>query len=207
MNLILFGPPGSGKGTQAKLIADKLGIEHISTGDIFRFNIKNNTPLGRQVKQYLESGGLVPDETTIAMVKERLERLRRDFLLDGFPRSLEQAKALSTFARLDKVIHINLPDEAVVLRITGRRICECGEFYNVNIPALKPKKDNLCDKCGKPLKQRSDDTEETVRERLKVYHEQAEPVLDYYREKSLVSEIDGSLPVSEVTEAIMRVLE
>jgi adenylate kinase len=203
MNMIFFGPPGSGKGTQAKVVAQKLQLEHISTGEIFRQNIGGNTPLGKACKEYLDSGRLVPDELTVEMVKRRIEQCRGGFLLDGFPRSLGQAKALDEFASIDRVILITLSDSEVVLRITGRRTCPCGEFYNVNVAALKPEQEGICDKCGERLVQRSDDTEATVRARLAVYHKETEPALSYYRAKGLVNEIDGSMSVDEVTRAIM----
>jgi adenylate kinase len=208
MRLILMGPPGSGKGTQAAFISRELEIPHISTGDMFRKAISDSTPLGSKAKEYLDSGRLVPDEITIGIVKERLaERdCRQGFLLDGFPRTVAQAEALDEILKgmnieLDAVIDIQVPREEILKRLTGRRMCrECGASYHV---VFSPPADaGRCDKCGGELYQRQDDTEETINKRLDVYHEQTQPLIDYYAKQGLLKNINGNQEIQQVLKDI-----
>ena len=208
MRIVLLGPPGSGKGTQAEFITEKLGVPHISTGDMFRKAIEEGTELGKEAKKYLDSGQLVPDEITVGIVKERLNKsdCEKGFLLDGFPRTVAQAEALDGILKekdtgLDAVININVPREELLKRLTGRRICRnCGATYHIifNPPAVE----NTCDKCGGELYQRKDDTEETIINRLEVYKKQTEPLIQYYKEKGLLKDIDGGQSIEEVTKEI-----
>ncbi|WP_338818576.1 Adenylate kinase [Moorella thermoacetica] len=212
MRLVLLGPPGAGKGTQAREINQRLDIPHISTGDMFREAIKRGTPLGRQAEVYIKGGRLVPDEVTIGLVQERLVQpdCRNGFLLDGFPRTVAQAEALDSWLssrgeRLDAVIDIEVPRDALLERLTGRRVCrQCGATYHVryNPPAVPGK----CDACGQDLVQRADDTEATVNKRLDVYNEQTAPLVNYYRQRGLLKEIDGSQAIPAVILAIGRAL-
>lgn len=203
MHILLMGPPGAGKGTQAAELVKKYSIPHISTGDIFRAAVKEGTPLGRQAKEFMDAGQLVPDSVTIGIVKERLAKpdCREGFILDGFPRTLEQAAALDKTLvelgiKLDRVINISVPDDELVRRMTGRRICKgCGATYHV---VFNPPKADSCDKCGGQLFQRDDDREETVKKRLKVYQAQTQPLIDYYRNQGLYSEINGLQPIDDV---------
>lgn len=212
LRTILLGPPGAGKGTQAVRIAEKYHIPHISTGDIFRDNIKNNTELGRKAKAYMDRGELVPDELVCAIATDRLKKddCKGGFLLDGFPRTLFQAEKLDAFmasqaGEIDAVINIDVPDEELVKRITGRRVCpSCGASYHiVNIP---PKKEGICDVCGADLQQRADDTEATVRNRIAVYKEQTLPLVTYYRQAGKLKTVDGALGLDEVFRAITTFL-
>ncbi|MDT8902666.1 adenylate kinase [Anaeroselena agilis] len=208
MFILLMGPPGAGKGTQAALLVEKYSIPHISTGDMFRAAVKEGTPLGLEAKRYMDAGGLVPDSVTIGIVKERLAKpdCQAGFILDGFPRTLEQAAALDKTLtelgiRLTRVVNITVPDDELVRRMTGRRICKgCGATYHVafNPPAAADK----CDKCGGEIFQRADDKEETVAKRLEVYQAQTQPLIGYYREKGLYTEIDGRQGIDEVLAAI-----
>ncbi|GEA18252.1 adenylate kinase [Moorella sp. E306M] len=208
MRLVLLGPPGAGKGTQAALICKHLGIPHISTGDMFRQAIKEGTELGRQAEKYLQSGGLVPDDVTIGLIQERLSQsdCRQGFLLDGFPRTVAQAEALDAWLagrkeKLDAVIDIEVPREELMARLTGRRVCrQCGATYHLqyNPPAEAGK----CDVCGGELIQRADDTAATVGKRLDVYNEQTAPLITYYRQRGLLKEIDGSGDIAAVSRAI-----
>jgi len=208
MRIILLGPPGSGKGTQAEFIKKKLGISHISTGDMFRKAIEEGTELGRKAKEYLDSGQLVPDEITVGIVRERLNEsdCERGFLLDGFPRTVTQAEALDEILKekgveLDAVININVSREELIKRLTGRRICRnCGATYHIifNPPAVE----NTCDKCGGELYQRKDDTEETIINRLEVYKKQTEPLIQYYENRGILKNIDGGQSIDEVTREI-----
>ncbi len=213
MNLILLGPPGAGKGTQAKRIVEKYGIPQISTGDMFREAVAKGTELGKKAKEYMDRGELVPDEIVIGIVRERLSQpdCERGFILDGFPRTLNQAEALDEMLddmgrRIDAVINIVVPDEEILKRIVYRRICkECGAVYNLIYNP--PERDGICDKCGGELYQRDDDKEETVRERLRVYREQTEPLIEYYGRKNLIRDIDGTKDIDDVWKQIEGVLE
>jgi adenylate kinase len=213
LRIVLIGPPGAGKGTQAKLISLRYGIPHISTGDIFRKNISKNTVLGLEAKEYIDNGDLVPDPITISLVVERLSQkdCSEGFLLDGFPRSLEQAKALDKYLeeigkKLDGVILIDVPSEFILDRMTGRRSCSvCGASYHIkyNPPARQGK----CDVCGNNVIQRKDDTEETLNERLEVYLSQTSPLVGYYESKDILMKVDGSKDIDAVFENISKVLE
>lgn len=208
MKLVLLGGPGAGKGTQAAALTDQLQIPHISTGDIFRYNIRNNTPLGIEAKRYMDNGMLVPDELTINLVLDRLakEDCKNGYLLDGFPRTLKQAAALDEHETLDCAVNIDVPDEVIVGRMGGRRVCpECGDSYHV--VANPPKKDGICDRCGSPLIIRDDDKPETVQKRLSVYHDQTAPLIDYYGGQDKLVTVDGTQKPSEVTAAILKALE
>ena len=213
LRLVIFGPPGSGKGTQSKLISELYGIPHISTGDIFRDEIARGSRLGRLAEEYISKGLLVPDEVVVKMVRERLlrEDCKPGFILDGFPRTLRQAEELDKILeefdwRLNAVINLVVDEEEVVRRITLRRVCSiCGEIYHLEFNP--PKRPGVCDKCGGKLYQREDDTEEVVRKRLKVYKTQTEPILRYYREKGLVKDVDGNPSIEEVFERVKAVLK
>lgn len=212
MRLILLGPPGAGKGTQATNIVKEYGITHISTGDIFRYNIKNQTELGKKVKEFLDNGKLVPDELTIDLVWDRLskEDCKNGFLLDGFPRTINQAKALQEGLKerglkLDKVINIDVDKNILVKRLSGRRVCkECGETYHIeNKPT---KKEGICDKCSSEVIQRADDNEITVLERIEVYEKQTFPLIDFYTDLGLILTVDGTLPIEDVFSQIKKSL-
>lgn len=185
MNLIIFGPPGAGKGTYASMLQEKLGIVKISTGDMIRDTIKSGSELGKKMKQFYEKGELVPDELIIEMLKERTSKSdvkEKGFILDGFPRTIEQAKALNKIAKIDGIINLDVPNWVIVERLSNRRICKkCGAIYNVKY--LKPKVEGVCDKCGGELYQRNDDKPEVIKERIKVYKKQTEPILEYYKNK------------------------
>jgi adenylate kinase len=212
MNVILMGLPGAGKGTQAALIVERFHIPHISTGDMFRQAVKDQTPLGLKAKEYMDKGLLVPDEVTIGIVKERLSQddCKEGFLLDGFPRTVPQAESLDqTLAELGKkvehVIHIEVPVDTLIKRLTGRRICKsCGATYHVvfNPPATE----GVCDKCGGELYQRADDSEETVTKRLEVNLEQTEPLLHYYKNKGILSSLNGEQEIEEVFALVENIL-
>lgn len=213
MRIILLGPPGSGKGTQAALIQKKYNIPHISTGDIFRKNIKNNTPIGIEAKKYIDKGLLVPDEITLQIIEDRFSEddCKNGFLLDGFPRTLVQAEALGKELvkldkKLDAVVNLVVRDEVIVNRMTGRRVCDsCGSNYNIHFS--KPKVDGVCDKCGGHLYSREDDSFETVTRRLEVYNNQTQPLIKYYTEKALLKAVDGELSAEEVFDYITKALE
>ena len=205
MNVILLGPPGAGKGTQAVRIAEKYNVPHISTGDIFRKNIKEQTPIGVVAKSYIDKGQLVPDEVVIEIVRLRLaeEDCKNGYLLDGFPRTVPQAQALATFADIDVVIDIEVSDEALTKRLSGRRVClACGGTYHV--ATLNGA--TTCAKCGAELIQRDDDKAETVLNRLSVYHAQTAPLIDFYTEKGLLKAVDGAKPMDECFNAILNAL-
>jgi adenylate kinase len=204
MNLILLGAPGAGKGTQAKKIVEKYNIPHIATGDILREAVAKGTELGKKAKEYMDKGQLVPDEVVIGIVKERLKQpdCENGFLLDGFPRTLNQAEALDEMLKelgkeIDAVIYIDVPEEEVVKRIVNRRTCKnCGAVYHLIY--APPKEENKCDKCGGELYQRDDDKEETVRQRFKVYMDNTAPLIDYYEKKGNLYRVDGTKSIDEV---------
>ena len=212
MKLIIMGPPGAGKGTQAALIKEEFKLTHISTGDMFRAAIKNSTPLGIEAKKYIDQGNLVPDSVTIGLVKERLQEddCKEGFMLDGFPRTIAQAEALDEILKelnikLDAVLNIAVDSEVLVDRIVGRRVCkQCGAGYHVT--NLKPKKEVICDVCGSELTQRKDDTKETVVTRLEVYTNQTKPLLDYYQKQNLVKEVNGLGEIDVIFGEIKKVL-
>ncbi|MGM0378728.1 MAG: adenylate kinase, partial [Bacillota bacterium] len=197
MRVIFLGPPGAGKGTQATKIAKEYNIPHISTGDIFRKNIKNETELGKKAKEYIDKGDLVPDSLVVSIVADRLKEddAKDGYLLDGFPRTLDQAKALDEVledmkTKLDVVINIEVNPSVLIKRITGRRICkDCGETYHIDFNPSK--KEGVCDKCGGKLYQREDDNAETVKNRIDVYNKQTAPLIDYYSKVNLIETIDG----------------
>lgn len=208
MKLVFLGPPGAGKGTLAALAKEAFHVVHISTGDIFRANIKNGTPLGLKVKAILDSGGLVPDETTIEIVRDRLNQgdCRSGYLLDGFPRTVVQAEALATFEKLDAVVNFVLGDQEIVARLSGRRVCKnCGTGFHLR--SLPPKNDGVCDKCGGELIQRKDDEPDSIQERLKVYAQSTQPLIDWYRSKGLLKDIDAGPQPTEVLKALKKVLK
>ncbi|GAY77907.1 adenylate kinase [Sporolactobacillus inulinus] len=212
MNLILMGLPGAGKGTQAERIVDKFGYPHISTGDMFRAAIKGGTPLGKKAKSFIDQGALVPDEVTIGIVNERLSEkdTAKGFLLDGFPRTVEQAEALDQMMadkgqKIDAVLYIRVDPDKLMARLTGRRICsDCGATYHLifNPPA----KEGVCDKCGGALKQRADDNEATVHERLQVNMKQQQPLLDFYEAKGSLKTINGDQEIDDVFQEVAAIL-
>lgn len=212
MRLVLLGPPGVGKGTQASNIVKKYNIPHISTGDIFRTNIKEGTELGKTAKEYMDKGLLVPDEIVVSIVKDRLskEDCQNGFLLDGFPRTVEQAEALDNELskmgiKLDKVVNIDADEDILIDRVTGRRICKkCGATYHIkNMP---PKVEGICDIDGETLYQRDDDKVETVKTRIQVYLKQTQPLINYYKNKGLILDIDGTKPIDEIFQTIVNSL-
>ncbi|MGW7693346.1 adenylate kinase [Streptomyces asiaticus] len=213
MRIVLVGPPGAGKGTQAAYLAEKLSIPHISTGDLFRANISQGTPLGKQAQEYMRAGQLVPDEVTIGMAEDRLDQedAQPGFLLDGFPRNQIQAEALDTYlgqrgVSLDAVLDLEVPESEVIKRIAGRRTCRNDSSHTFHVEYKPPKAQGVCDVCGGELYQREDDSEETVRKRLEVYHRETEPIIDYYKAKGLVVTISALGKVSEVTQRAMDAL-
>ena len=209
MNLILLGAPGAGKGTQAELLTQQLGIPAISTGNMLREAMANGTELGKKAKQYMDEGALVPDELILGIVADRVAQsdCANGFILDGVPRTLAQAEALEAKGiRIDHVVSIEVDDSAIESRMTGRRVCpKCGASYHLknNPPAVE----GVCDKCGGHLEARSDDRPETVRARLKVYHELTDPVVDFYRGRGVLSEIDGTKSIENATAEILKILE
>ncbi|MER5475501.1 adenylate kinase [Streptomyces sp. NPDC002734] len=214
MRIVLVGPPGAGKGTQAAFLAKNLSIPHISTGDLFRANIGQQTELGKLAKSYMDKGELVPDEVTIAMAKDRMEQAdaAHGFLLDGFPRNVSQAEALDGMLsesgmKLDAVLDLEVPEDEIVKRIAGRRICRKDSAHVFHATYNPPKAEGVCDVCGGELYQRDDDTEDTVRKRLEVYHTQTEPIIDYYRAQDLVVTIEALGKVDEVTARAMSALK
>ena len=213
MKLILLGPPGAGKGTQAKMLTERFSIPQISTGDILRAAVKEGTPMGRKAKEYMDAGGLVPDEVVVGIVRDRLLAADCDngFILDGFPRTVAQADALQDNLEemdkaLDRVISLEVDAEALVERLTGRRTCkECGRGYHVKFDP--PREDAICDACGGSLFQRGDDQEETIRKRLQVYAEQTSPLIRYYRDADVLMELDGMQPIPQVQEKMLSLLQ
>jgi len=205
MNVIFLGPPGAGKGTQAVRVCERLGIPQISTGDILRRAIKEQTPTGLAAKAYIDRGELVPDSVVIDIVRERLdhEDCKGGYLLDGFPRTVHQAEALETFAKIDAVIDIDVSDEKLIERLSGRRVClSCGGTYHVS----RLNGSTTCEKCGQELIQRADDKAETVLSRLTVYHAQTAPLIDFYTQRGLLKAIDGAQPMDECYAAILEAL-
>jgi adenylate kinase len=215
MRIVLLGGPGSGKGTQAKKLVDKLGIPQISTGDIFRAALKEGTPMGLKAKTYMDKGELVPDDVVIGVVEERLAKpdLDKGYMLDGFPRTLAQAEALdkiivSQGKAINHAILVDVPDEELVARLSGRRTCrnsDCGKMYHVMFNP--PKRDGICDACGSELYQRDDDSEATIRERLTVYNKQTAPLIDYYDKKQLLRRVAGVGPIDDIFASIQKVLK
>lgn len=213
MRLVLLGAPGAGKGTQAVILSEKLNIPHISTGDIFRNNIKNKTELGKKAEEYITKGLLVPDEITVDLMKDRLKEddCKNGFILDGFPRNIAQAEALDNYlnemgVKLDCALNIHVDDEEIIERISGRRVCQnCGKSYHVkyNPPAVNGE----CDDCKSKLIQRDDDKEETVMKRLETYHKQTEPLIEYYQKKGLLKTVIGQEKVEDTTREVMKALE
>ena len=212
MNLVFLGPPGAGKGTQAKIVSEKLGIPHISTGDMLREAIASGTELGKKVEEIVKSGQLVSDDLMARIVEERLAKddCTKGFILDGYPRTIPQVHALEEILKklsksLDAVIFIDVEEEELVRRITSRRVCpKCHAVYS--LISSPPKEDEICDKCGTKLVQRDDDKEETVRDRYKIYLEKTQPIVSYYEKNKLLKRIDGKLPVEEVTKMILEAL-
>lgn len=212
MKLIMLGAPGAGKGTQAKKIAEKYGIPHISTGDIFRANIKNGTELGNKAKSYMDQGLLVPDELTCDLVVDRIAQddCENGYVLDGFPRTIPQAEALKAAlgkmgTTIDYAINVEVPDENIVTRMSGRRAClACGCTYHIVYNA--PKTEDICDVCGAKLVLRDDDKPETVNKRLTVYHEQTQPLIDFYKNEGVLVEVDGTQNLEDVFQAITKIL-
>ena len=212
MKIIMLGAPGAGKGTQAKKIAAKYGIPHISTGDIFRANIKNGTELGKKAKTYMDQGALVPDELTCDLVVDRIQQddCKNGYVLDGFPRTIPQAECLTDALnklgeKMDYAINVDVPDENIVNRMGGRRACVgCGATYHVVYNA--PKVENVCDTCGENLVLRDDDKPETVQKRLDVYHAQTQPLIDYYEKAGILKNVDGTVDMEQVFQSIVDIL-
>ena len=212
MNIILIGPPGAGKGTQAKRMIDRLGVPQISTGDMFRAAVKEGTPMGLKAKECMDKGALVPDEIVIGVVKERFQKpdAKKGFILDGFPRTIEQAKALDALltgmgTKLDHVVVIEVPDDFLVERLTGRRTCKtCGYMHHVKFDA--PKTEGVCDKCSGDLYLRDDDKEATIRDRLTTYHGQTSPLIEYYGKAGIVRKVDGTKSMEDVQGAIKKAI-
>ncbi len=212
MKIIMLGAPGAGKGTQAKMIADKYQIPHVSTGDIFRANIKNGTELGKKAKTYMDAGELVPDELTVDLLMDRISQpdCAGGYVLDGFPRTIPQAECLEKALEerheaVDFAIDVEVPDENIITRMSGRRAClNCGATYHiVHIPT---KVEGICDRCGSPLVLRDDDKPETVKNRLAVYHQQTKPLIDFYSQRDVLHEVDGTQTMEEVFADIVKVL-
>ena len=217
MKIIMLGAPGAGKGTQAKQIADKYSIPHISTGDIFRANLKAGTELGKKAKEYMDRGDLVvkylvPDELTCDLVKDRISQddCKNGFVLDGFPRTIPQAEALDAALskidqKMDYAIDVDVPDENIINRMSGRRAClNCGATYH--IVSIPTKTEGICDRCGNPVVLRDDDQPETVKKRLEVYHAQTQPLIDYYKKQNILKSVDGTQPMESVFGAIVEIL-
>jgi len=212
MKIIMLGAPGAGKGTQAKMIADKYSVPHISTGDIFRANIKNGTELGMEAKKYMDQGLLVPDELTVKILLDRVAQddCKNGYVLDGFPRTIPQAEVLDkALAELDETIDfaidVNVPDENIINRMSGRRAClACGATYHIT--HVPPKQEGICDRCGKELVLRDDDKPKTVKNRLEIYHEQTQPLIDFYTAKGVLKTVDGTVDMKDVFNAIVTIL-
>ncbi len=205
MNLVFLGPPGAGKGTQAAFVSQALNIPHISTGDMFRKAMREGTPTGLKAKAYIDNGQLVPDSVTTQMVEERLSEAdcANGYLLDGFPRNLDQAEALEKFSKLDAVVDIAVADEKLIARLSGRRVCpKCGGTYHIS----KLSDEKKCPDCGGELIQRDDDNPATIANRLSVYHKQTSPLTEYYGGKGILKQVDGALQMEEVTSQILKAL-
>jgi adenylate kinase len=205
MNIVMLGSPGVGKGTYAKILSDKYNVPRISVGDLFREAIRDETELGKKIRDYVSRGDLVPDEMVIELVKERLQKddCKNGFFLDGFPRTIAQAEAMEKFKRIDKIFNFVASDRVVMSRLGGRRTCrECGAIYHVeNIPS---KVEGICDRCGGGLYQRSDETPQAIKNRLRVYREKTKPVIDYFREKGLIADVDANYRIEEVDKVISQ---
>ncbi len=213
MKIIMLGAPGAGKGTQAEKIAEKYGLPHISTGDIFRKNIKEGTELGKEAKGYMDKGALVPDELTVRMLLDRVSKsdCKEGYILDGFPRTIPQAEALDAELtklgeKIDYAVDVEVPDENIVKRMSGRRACpKCQATYHLEF--IPPKQEGVCDECGTGLVIRDDDKPETVQKRLSVYHEQTQPLIDFYGKKNVLHTVDGTQDVEDVFKAIKDILK
>ena len=212
MDIILLGPPGSGKGTQAKMIAEKYKVKHISTGDILRENVRNGTPLGVEAKKFMDAGKLVPDSLLIDIIKDRLAKpdVKAGWMLDGYPRTIPQAEALDKILpalgqKIDVVLNVDVPDAELIKRVTGRRMCKCGTTYHVQFNP--PKVAGKCDACGADLYQRQDDTEATVKERLTAYHAQTQPLIDFYNKRGIVANINGTGDIKAIFGNIAKALD
>lgn len=207
MRVVIFGPPGSGKGTYASRLTQKLGVPHISTGDLVREEIRNNTPLGKTVENYSNSGALVPDDVITEILKNRIStEVSKGFILEGYPRTVNQAKALERITKLDAVVNLGVPDDLIVARLSARLQCRaCGEIYNER--NLKPKISGKCDKCDGELYRRVDDQPEVIRERLKVYREASEPVVEFYRAKSILKNIRNDNANADPDSVAQQILE
>ena len=212
MKIVMLGAPGAGKGTQAKMIADEYKIPHVSTGDIFRANIKEGTELGKEAKSYMDKGQLVPDELTVKILLDRVakEDCKNGYVLDGFPRTIPQAEVLEEALnklndKIDFAINVEVPDENIVRRMGGRRACvSCGATYHIE--HIPPKKENICDRCDSGLILRDDDKPETVKNRLEIYHKQTQPLIDFYSKRGVLKEVDGTVDMKEVFAAIKAIL-
>ena len=221
MKLIFLGPPGAGKGTYSSRICEKNKWAHISTGDLLREEVADNTELGMKAKKYMDKGSLVPDEIVINMLKNRLEKddCKKGFILDGFPRTIEQTEALDKITKIDAVINLVIPEWVLVKKILARRTCEeCGDIYNIadikfgpnnkyEMPPVSPKVEGICDKCGGRLVSRSDETEEVIKNRLKIYNEETEPLIKYYKEKNLLTNVDVTGSPEVMVPKILNVLK
>ena len=212
MKIIMLGAPGAGKGSQASRIANEYHLPHISTGDIFRANLKEETELGKQAKSFMDKGELVPDDITIAMLLDRIhkEDCKNGYILDGFPRTIPQAEALKEALakqgeKIDLALDVEAPDDLIIKRTAGRRTCpNCSAIYHTE--TLKPKKEGICDLCGAELVQRKDDNEETVKNRLKIYHEMTEPLISYYKKENILEEVDGMEKLDAVFEKVKEII-
>jgi len=207
VNAIIFGAPGAGKGTYSTRMQNQLGVDVIAMGDIFRESVKQNTPLGKKVKSFVEKGALVPDDVVVEVLKERLSKVPKDkgFLLDGFPRTIEQADTLEKITKIDVILQLDVSDEIIVQRLTSRRLCKnCGTVYNIRF--LKPKKEGICDKCGGSLYQRADDNEEVIRNRLQVYKTQTEPLIAYYQKKKIPFIVSKAKSVDQPPEPMVEAM-
>jgi adenylate kinase len=207
VNAIIFGAPGAGKGTYSTRMQNQLGVDVIAMGDIFRESVKQNTPLGKKVKSFVEKGALAPDDVVVEVLKERLSKVPKGkgFLLDGFPRTIEQADTLEKITKIDVILQLDVSDEIIVQRLTSRRLCKnCGTVYNIRF--LKPKKEGVCDKCGGSLYQRSDDNEEVIRNRLQVYKTQTEPLIAYYQKKKIPFIVSKAKSVDQPPEPMVEAM-